>query len=47
MTAVEKLFEDGNVLLMMGLLPYGSALLYWISCKLSVVLFRKGAENYD
>ena len=47
MTAVEKLFEDGNVLLLMGLLPYGSALLYWISCKLSVVLFRKGAENYD
>ena len=47
MTAVEKLFEDGNALLMMGLLPYGSGLLYWLSCKLSVFLFRKGAENYD
>ena len=47
MTAVEKLFEDGNVLLMLGLLPYAAGLLYWLSCKLSVVLFRKGAENYD
>ena len=47
MTAVEALFEDSNVLLMLGLLPYGSALLYWLSCRLSVFLFRKGAENYD
>lgn len=47
MTAMEKLFEDGNVLLMLGLLPYGAGLLYWLSCRLSVVLFRKGAENYD
>ena len=47
MTAVEKLFEDGNVLLMLGLFPYAAGLLYWLSCKLSVVLFRKGAENYD
>lgn len=47
MTAIEKLFEDGNVLLILGLLPYAAALLYWLSCKLSVVLFRKGAENYD
>lgn len=47
MTAIEKLFEDENVLLMLGLLPYGSGLLYWLSCRLSVVLFRKGAENYD
>ena len=47
MTAVEKLFEDGNVLLMLGLFPYAAGLLYWLSCKLSVVLFRKGAENYE
>ena len=47
MTAVEKLFEDGNVLLMLGLFPYAAGLLYWLSCKLSEVLFRKGAENYD
>ena len=47
MTAIEKLFEDGNVLLMLGLFPYAAGLLYWLSCKLSVVLFRKGAENYD
>lgn len=47
MTAMEKLFENGNVLLMLGLLPYGAGLLYWLSCSLSVVLFRKGAENYD
>ena len=47
MTALDKLFEDGNVLLMLGLLPYAAVLLYGLSCKLSVVLFRKGAENYD
>ena len=47
MTALDKLFEDGNVLLMLGLLPYAAVLLYGVSCKLSVVLFRKGAENYD
>ena len=47
MTAVEKLFEDSNVLLMLGLFPYAAGLLYWLSCKLSVVLLRKGAENYD
>lgn len=47
MTAVEKFFEDGNMLLMLGLFPYAAGLLYWLSCKLSVVLFRKGAENYD
>ena len=46
-TAMEKLFEDANVLLMMGLFPYVAGLLYWLSCKLSVFLFRKGAENYD
>ena len=47
MTAMEKFFEDGNVLLMLGLLPYAGGLLYWLSCKLSVVLLRKGAENYE
>ena len=47
MTALEKLFVDGNALLILGLLPYAAALLYWLSCKLSIVLFRKGAENYD
>lgn len=47
MTAVEKLLEDGNVLLMLGLLPYLAGFLYWLSAKLSVALFRKGAENYE
>jgi len=47
MTAVKKLFEDENVRLMLGLLPYAAVLLYWLSCKLSIVLFKKGAENYD
>lgn len=47
LTAIEKLFEDSNILLMLGQLPYAAALLYWLSCRLSIVLFRKGAENYD
>ena len=47
MTALKKLFEDSNVLLMLGLLPYAGGLLYWLSCKLSEVLLRKGAENYE
>lgn len=46
MTALEKLFEDENVLLMLGIFPYTAAVLYWLSCRLSVVLFKKGAENY-
>lgn len=47
MTAMEKLFADDNILILFSLIPYGAVLLYWLSAKLSVVLFRKAVENND
>ena len=47
MTAVEKLFEDENILLFLSLLPYAAFGMFYVSCKLSVILYRKGAEHYD
>lgn len=47
MTALEKLFEDENVLLMLSLLPYAAFGLFYGSCRLSCILYRKGAEHYD
>ena len=44
---LNALFSDEDILLFMALIPYGSVLLYWLSCKLSIVLYQKGAENYD
>ena len=47
LTALIKLFEAEYIRLMHRVLPCIAALLYWGSCKLSVLLFRKGMENYD
>lgn len=47
LTALIKLFEAEYIQLMHRVLPCIAALLYWGSCKLSVLLFRKGMENYD
>lgn len=47
MTALEKLFDNENVLLMLSLLPYTAFGLFYGSCKLSCTLYRKGAENDD
>lgn len=47
MTALEKLLSEANIRLLLSLIPFGAALLYWLSYRLSVALFRKGAENYD
>ena len=47
MTALEKLFEDENILMFLALLPYAAFGLFYGSCKLSCFLYRKGAENYD
>ena len=47
MTALEKLFADENILLFLSLLPYAAFGLFYASCKLSCILYRKGAEHYD
>lgn len=46
-TALEKLFEDENILMFLALLPYAAFGLFYGSCKLSCLLYRKGAEHYD
>ncbi|MBR2047790.1 MAG: ABC-2 transporter permease [Oscillospiraceae bacterium] len=45
MTALEKLLADENIRLLRLLAPWVALLLYWLSCKLSVVLFRRTAEE--
>ena len=47
MTALEKLFDNENVLLTLSLLPYTAFGLFYGSCKLSCILYRKGTEHYD
>ena len=39
--------QSGDILLILSLLPPFSIFAYWLSCKISVKLFRKGAENYE
>ena len=37
----------GKIILALSLLPFFSMAAYWLSCKISVRVFRKGAENYE
>ena len=39
--------KNGDIVLVLSLLPPFSIFAYWLSCKISVKLFRKGAENYE
>lgn len=47
LTAIAELFSSGNALLILSLFPLVSVLLYYASYKLSLVMYRKGAENYE
>ncbi len=42
-----KELQSGNVIFFISLFPFFSIAAYYISCKISVKLFRKGAENYE
>lgn len=45
--AVIEMFSGGVALWAISLLPYAAAAAYYISYKISVRLYRKGAENYE
>lgn len=39
--------KTGKVLLPVSFFPFVSCAAYWLSCKISIKVFRKGAENYE
>lgn len=45
--ALEKLFREENLRVIRFGMPFVSGFTFWLSCRLSVALFRKGSENYD
>lgn len=47
LTAIGEFFSSGNALLIISLIPAASGLLYYASYKLSLVMYKKGAENYE
>ncbi len=45
--ALAEFFSQGNIMLILGIFPYIAIALYYLSFRISVLLFRKGADNYD
>lgn len=45
--ALAEFFSSGNALLVLSVIPAVSVLLYYASYRLSLVMYRKGAENYE
>lgn len=39
--------KSGKIIFSLSLFPFVSIAAYWLSCKISVKLFRNGAENYE
>lgn len=39
--------ESGRILFLISLFPFISCAAYYLSCKISIKVFRKGAENYE
>ena len=44
---IMDMLQNGNTVFFIGLFPFISVAAYYLSCKLSVRIFRKGAENYE
>ena len=44
---IMDMLQSGDIVLWFGLFPIFSVAAYYLSCKLSVRIFRKGAENYE
>ncbi len=44
---IMDMLQNGNTVFFIGMFPFISAAAYYLSCKLSVRIFRKGAENYE
>ena len=47
LNAFMKWLQSENILFPLSLFPFFSIATYWLSCKISVNVFRKGAENYE
>lgn len=47
LAAIAEFLSSGNALLILSLIPAVSVLLYYVSYRLSLVMYRKGAENYE
>lgn len=45
--AFMNLVKSGNIIFPISLFPFFSIAAYWLSCKISVIVFRRGAENYE
>lgn len=46
-TAFKEWLESGKILFPISLFPFISCGAYFLSCKISIKVFRKGAENYE
>ena len=46
-TAFMTWLQSGDIVFWLGLFPFVAVAAYYLSCKISVRLFRKGAENYE
>lgn len=44
---IMDMLQNGNTVFFIGLFPFISLIAYYLSCKLSVRIFIKGAENYE
>lgn len=47
LAAIAEFLSSGNALLILSLIPAVSVLFFYASYRLSLVMYRKGAENYE
>lgn len=45
--AIKRLVSGKGMMWVLALLPYAAGISYWISCRISIRLYKKGAENYE
>ena len=46
-SALMETLQNGDVVFWLSLFPYASIVAYYLSCKISVKIYRKGAESYE
>lgn len=44
---IMKFLSSDNMMLILSFIPAVSILLYWVSCKISIPLYKKGVEGYE
>ncbi len=47
LTALMEWLQSGDMVFWLSLFPYVSVIAYYLSCRISVKIYRKGAENYE